>query len=88
MRRKNAIEISSIFRHVKLQSNFIEITLLELVFSRKFAAHFQKPFPKNTSDGLLLSKKMYKTRGSKACKTPLNFLTVKLLWHIQVLWKH
>ena len=25
--------------------------------------------------------------GSKACKTPLNFLTVKLLWHIQILWK-
>ena len=26
--------------------------------------------------------------GSKACKTPLNFLTVKLLCHIQILWKH
>ena len=26
--------------------------------------------------------------GSKACKTPLNFLAVKLLWHIQILWKN
>ena len=26
--------------------------------------------------------------GSKACKTPLKFLTVKLLWHMQILWKH
>ena len=26
--------------------------------------------------------------GSKACKTPLNFLTVKLLRHMQILWKH
>ena len=26
--------------------------------------------------------------GSKASKTPLNFLKVKLLWHIQTLWKH
>ena len=25
---------------------------------------------------------------SKACKTPLNFLTVKLLWYMQILWKH
>ena len=25
---------------------------------------------------------------SKAFKTPLNFLTVKLLWHIQTSWKH
>ena len=58
MRRKNAIEISSIFWHVKLQSNFIEITL-----SRKFAAHFQKPFPKNTSGGLLLSKKNVQNKG-------------------------
>ena len=27
------------------------------------------------------------TLGSKVCKTPLKFLTVKLLWHTQILWK-
>ena len=26
--------------------------------------------------------------GSKACKTPLNSLTVKLLSHIQIIWKN
>ena len=26
-----------------------------------------------------------KTLGSKACKTPLKFLTVKLLWHVRIL---
>ena len=29
-----------------------------------------------------------KLRGSKAYKTPLKFLTVKLLWQIQISWKH
>ena len=29
-----------------------------------------------------------KVLDSKACKTPLNFLAIKLLCHIQILWTH
>ena len=40
------------------------------------------------SKGLISSCRIKKTISSKACKTPLNFLTVKLLPHIQIKWKH
>ena len=29
-----------------------------------------------------IEENLYQKTGSNACKTPLNFLTVKLLWHI------